>query len=653
VTLGDEATDTVKVVGKLQVTSGTPGAGKVLVSDALGNATWTALTVPGQPATVLRVGTGAEFGTIQAALNSILDNSASKPYIIQVAPGRYEEGPIFLKPYVSLEGGGCENTVLAMPEGSAQSRTLWVNAPQDGGTGDRVIRDLTIEHSIAGASIAIALFAENCPSLRLQGVRLVAEEGATCSFGLQVWTSSVTVEGVRIDVSGVSERRGVSLQEAALEGRGLDVQVTGNQDRAAVGTGDGIHVVHSDLNLNDSSVTVTNGVTDRGIACAMGVVGEPREIVVQSSRVSAGTAAWEQSDATNEDLQSLVFHSVLAGPVVASVGDFQCVGSEDGDGNRLRTANVSSAVVTQKEDNLEAVLTVGAGGEYATIAEAMAAIVDNSEEHPYVVKVGPGVFAEKVTMKPYVSLVGSGIGITRIQPPLSGALIYGIQMASYSALSDVTVEGTTSGATGYMVKFSQVGDTSLERVRVQVSGTSSFTGLYLYRAQVVCRDVTVVNETSSQAVFLYMAANEAPIEFTATDCSFTGTTSLNVNWEYCTVTLLRTALNGAVTNNYGVVTMRQCELTGGFVNYRDAQVLAENCTFVNSSLTNGYSGLSADAPQFEMRHCRYSGTISNRSTANLLVALSQLNVLGGVTDLNSSTSTFFQCYDNSYQPVSY
>lgn len=39
-TLGDAATDSVVVNGALRITSGTPGAGKVLTSDASGNATW-------------------------------------------------------------------------------------------------------------------------------------------------------------------------------------------------------------------------------------------------------------------------------------------------------------------------------------------------------------------------------------------------------------------------------------------------------------------------------------------------------------------------------------------------------------------------------------------------------------------------------------
>jgi hypothetical protein len=63
---------------------------------------------------------------------------------------------------------------------------------------------------------------------------------------------------------------------------------------------------------------------------------------------------------------------------------------------------------------LRRVLTVGPGGEYATIGEALAAITDNGATHPYLVKVSPGVFAERVTMKPFVDIEGCGRGVTTI-----------------------------------------------------------------------------------------------------------------------------------------------------------------------------------------------------------------------------------------------
>jgi hypothetical protein len=56
----------------------------------------------------------AEFGSIKAAIDSITDNSATKPYVVLVGPGIYSEDPISMKSYVTVlaEGNG---TVTIQP----------------------------------------------------------------------------------------------------------------------------------------------------------------------------------------------------------------------------------------------------------------------------------------------------------------------------------------------------------------------------------------------------------------------------------------------------------------------------------------------------------------------------------------------------------
>lgn len=651
VTLGDTGSDTVTVYGKLRVASGSPEAGKVLVSDAFGNATWATMTVPGQPVQVLRVGTGAEYGTIQAAQNAILDNSATRPYLIQLAPGRYEE-QVFLKPYVSLVGVGRENTVIAMPAGSSESRTVIVLAPADGGDGNRVIRDLTVEHTIASGTFAIALFAENCPVLRLRNLGLTAVGGATCSYGLQVWTSAVDVADTRIDVRGTSDNRGISLENAELNGDRLDVQIHGAGRSRSVAN-DGLHLYRSELRLTDSNVEAQEGVASRGIVCAEGAAGGEQEVLVKSCHIAAITAAWEQSNATGDSVRSLVLDSLVEGPINATVGGFQCFGSVDSDGNRLRTVNASVPVVRQKEDNLEAVLTVGAGGEYATIADAMAAIADNSATRPYVIKVGPGVFAERVAMKPHVSLVGSGVKATRIEPLISTSGVNAVAMADSSLLSDLTVAADFGAFSGSLVGHMQVGGVTLERLRLELTGTGTATGIYLFESQVVCHRVELLNgstNTNANAVYLYSGSEASPDSLTATDCSFTGPIAVNLNMGVCVGRLTGTDLHGTLKSN-GNLSMRQCESDGHVMVLNGGQLLAESCGFANCALMNGRSNEPSDAPRIELRQCRFAGSIANYSSATLLIAMSQLTLSSAIVNNYVSTTTLFQCYDESFAPV--
>jgi hypothetical protein len=53
-----------------------------------------------------------EFTSISAALASITDASATKPYVITIGPGLYNEPPLVMKPYVALRGADTLSTII-------------------------------------------------------------------------------------------------------------------------------------------------------------------------------------------------------------------------------------------------------------------------------------------------------------------------------------------------------------------------------------------------------------------------------------------------------------------------------------------------------------------------------------------------------------
>lgn len=81
------------------------------------------------------------------------------------------------------------------------------------------------------------------------------------------------------------------------------------------------------------------------------------------------------------------------------------------------------------------------GATFATINEAIASITDASQQKQYLLTISPGTFNEKVILKPWVFLQGSGQGITFItQPPASDAFSRGtVIAASNSGVAGLTI----------------------------------------------------------------------------------------------------------------------------------------------------------------------------------------------------------------------
>src|SRR5947208_9058311 len=57
------------------------------------------------------------------------------------------------------------------------------------------------------------------------------------------------------------------------------------------------------------------------------------------------------------------------------------------------------------------------GATFPTIGAALASITDNSLQKQYLLSVGPGTYAETVTLKPYCYLQGAGQAQTLVTAP--------------------------------------------------------------------------------------------------------------------------------------------------------------------------------------------------------------------------------------------
>ena len=112
------------------------------------------------------------------------------------------------------------------------------------------------------------------------------------------------------------------------------------------------------------------------------------------------------------------------------------------------------------------------GGDFASIQAALDSVTTASAASPFLVLVGPGVFAERVVMKPFVDVQGSGEGVTRITHSGGTDAERGtVAGADDAELRFLTVENTGGSAFVYGV-YNQDVSPRLLHVTVEVDGTA-------------------------------------------------------------------------------------------------------------------------------------------------------------------------------------
>lgn len=138
--------------------------------------------IPNYAETVVVAKSGSDFAAIQAAIDSITDASAAKPYLVWVAAGVYSE-TVTLKPFVHLLGAGQEATLITSNVGDpgfpANVATLVLS-------GSTSVRDLSIENT-GTSQHNIALLAPNSVvDVRLSDVTAWSEGATMYRYGVFV-----------------------------------------------------------------------------------------------------------------------------------------------------------------------------------------------------------------------------------------------------------------------------------------------------------------------------------------------------------------------------------------------------------------------------------------------------------------------------------
>jgi hypothetical protein len=206
--------------------------------------------------TVVVAKSGGDFTSVQAALDSITDASASKHYLVWVGPGTYNE-QVQMEPFVDIEGAGELATKITASVGGGFAAGSSVVS----GASDAELRYLTAENTGGSGEYVMAIFNASA-SPRLSNVTATASGGTDINVGVNNASSSPTMTGVTATASGAGGNAAFGVSNSG----GSSPKMT---DVTAKGSGApynvGVNNAGSSPTMTDVTATASGGANARGM----------------------------------------------------------------------------------------------------------------------------------------------------------------------------------------------------------------------------------------------------------------------------------------------------------------------------------------------------------------------------------------------------
>lgn len=271
----------------------------------------------------------------------------------------------------------------------------------------------------------------------------------------------------------------------------------------------------------------------------------------------------------------------LGGGVAAPIGSFGS--AEDGSGLFFKQGALDTEWYKLVQSNSSAINNIlvvvknPVQGQYATIEDALAAITTNSPTNPFVISVGAGVFTEnQLNCKPYVSIIGSGIQVTIIEPAGNHDLF--VITDVFTELSFMSLRNVPSGYSAIFCNDSgdyfQAHKVNFVDCDTNVKIVSNTQDTIAYLEYVDCNGVmTYGNHITSNGGFRAVINTESYFTFPSasgfTACYLTGTKAFT-QINSCGLFGTPSQILPPVAGNYGIVFQNGAEVSmssgvlGGF-----------------------------------------------------------------------------------------
>lgn len=251
--------------------------------------------------TVYVAKSGGEFTSIQSALDSITDASASNPYVVKVGPGVFEER-VALKGSVTVEGSGKDSTIIRSAGGATEAQAAVVTLAY--GT---ALRDVWVDNT-GGSQFAVAVMAPNNSYANVRDVLVTGATSGTATYALLLDEyASVYAWDLEVNSSSTLSptNSGIRLQGASAPTLYLN--------RGQVSMSDGTNVRAVDIQsgaalINHSLLSTLNGANSSGLRLANATSAVVRWTEIESRSGSTSSASIRSSGGTvvglSDDLTS-------------------------------------------------------------------------------------------------------------------------------------------------------------------------------------------------------------------------------------------------------------------------------------------------------------------------------------------------------------
>jgi hypothetical protein len=391
-----------------------------------------------------------EFSSIASAIASISGNSSINLFIVKIYSGVYTEPNFTIPAYVYLVG---ENEEAVKIQPSASGPFITINNPSG-------IGFLTIQNTDLNFP---ALLIENCGNY----VILHKIVFKNCERAIRVNTDSLSVSDSVVYLETVKTFGALKyslINEDDLTGvYGSETSITdfladGHNDFVVICTGPKSEIF-------GQNIKILGDGTGTGFSIRESASLDLKAVYIRSTFVGIESVS-------DGGTPTLLLSGVMYEDNVTNINvlETNTVGLNDGYTSYVKTnyPKNSPFFVANKD---QFVITVSKkGGDFTSVAAALASITDNSPINRYTIQVGPGMYMEpQLVMKEYVTLRSFFQTQTILEAVVPGVPF--IVGAKYACLDNITIDGTV-GNPPYLIEYLGTATGNHFRVDNVVFGTT-------------------------------------------------------------------------------------------------------------------------------------------------------------------------------------